>query len=118
MASDASKCKLSLPRFIGVFIICAWNWLPPLFGQSPAHTVRGQVESHSQTKHPVTVADSIKSTITMLDDYRYPTGVYGAGSLAVFSPDEKRFAIVLRKGDVERNVNEYSILLFQTSEVF
>src|SRR5258708_7045297 len=118
MASDALKCKLSLLRFVGVCIICAWNWLPPLFGQSPAQAVPVQIESHSQTKHPATVADSINSTITMLDDYRYPTGVYGSGSLAVFSPDEKKFVIVLRKGDVERNLNEYSILLFQTSEVF
>jgi dipeptidyl aminopeptidase/acylaminoacyl peptidase len=37
---------------------------------------------------------------------------------AYFSPDEKQFVIVLKKGNLERNTNEYSLLLFKTSEAF
>jgi dipeptidyl aminopeptidase/acylaminoacyl peptidase len=37
---------------------------------------------------------------------------------AYFSPDERQFVIVLKKGNLERNTNEYSLLLFKTSEAF
>jgi dipeptidyl aminopeptidase/acylaminoacyl peptidase len=37
---------------------------------------------------------------------------------AYFSPDGKRFAVVLKRGNLETNTNEYSLLLFQTDDVF
>ena len=36
---------------------------------------------------------------------------------AVFSPDERRFAIVTARGNIEKNTNEYSLLVFETAEV-
>ena len=45
-----------------------------------------------------------------------------AGSLtkdfAYFSPDHSQFVIVLKKGNLETNTNDYSLLLFKTAEAF
>jgi dipeptidyl aminopeptidase/acylaminoacyl peptidase len=38
------------------------------------------------------------------------------GHVASFSPDGKRFALVLRKGNVEQNTNDFSLLLYQTAD--
>jgi len=35
-----------------------------------------------------------------------------------FSADDKKFVVVLRKGNLEKNTNEYSMLLWQTEKVF
>ena len=47
---------------------------------------------------------------------------YFAGSskfnVANFSPNGKRFIVIVTKGDLEHNTNRYSLLLFQTSLVF
>jgi dipeptidyl aminopeptidase/acylaminoacyl peptidase len=37
---------------------------------------------------------------------------------AYFSPDQKQFVFVLKKGDLEKNTNVYTLLLFRTDEVF
>jgi dipeptidyl aminopeptidase/acylaminoacyl peptidase len=37
---------------------------------------------------------------------------------AIFSPDSKRFVIVVSKPNLARNTNEYSLLLFSTARVF
>ena len=37
---------------------------------------------------------------------------------AYFSPDGKQFAVVLKRGNLEANTNEYSLVLFQTEDVF
>ncbi len=67
-------------------------------------------------KRPVTVADSIR--MTRLGDPLYGLGVPSKGLVAKFSPDGKRFVVVLRKGNLETNTNEYSLILFATDEVF
>jgi hypothetical protein len=68
------------------------------------------------TKRPVTVADSIQ--MTRLGDLTYSFGVPSKGIVAKFSPDGKRFVVILKKGNLEANTNEYSLVLFQTAEVF
>jgi hypothetical protein len=67
------------------------------------------------TKRPVTVADSIQ--MTRLGDTSYTNGAAPKG-VAKFSPDGKRFVVILRKGNLEANTNEYSLVLFQTSAAF
>ena len=57
------------------------------------------------TKRPVTVQDSIQMTRL------------GNPDVAKFSPDGKRFVVVLKKGNLENNTNEYSLILFETDEV-
>jgi hypothetical protein len=37
---------------------------------------------------------------------------------AYFSPDQKQFAIVLKKGNLEANTNDYSLLVFKSAEAF
>ena len=76
--------------------------------QSPAVAAR--------TKRPVTVADSIQ--MRRLGDPNYTQGALANGIVAKFSPDGKRFVVTLKKGDLEANTNEYSLVLFQTAEVF
>ena len=68
------------------------------------------------TKRPVTIADSIR--MTRLGDVKYTDGWPSNGMVAKFSPDGKHFVVILKKGDLEANTNEYSLVLFQTAEVF
>src|SRR5258708_5046664 len=71
----------------------------------------------SHTTRPVTVADTI--CMTKLGDHDY--SVWGAspkGRVAHFSPDGKTFIVVIRKGNIQNNTNEYSMLLWHTSDVF
>ena len=68
------------------------------------------------TKRPVTVADSIQ--MTRLGDPSYTDGAPSKGIVAKFSPDGKYFVVILKKGNLEANTNEYSLVLFQTAEVF
>ena len=89
------------------------------FGSRPSVFPRSTItRAETRPKRHISVADSIAMTITMQDDYRFPFAVYGSGPLAIFSPDENKLIVVLKKGNVEQDTNEYSILLFQTSEVF
>ncbi|HMI50614.1 MAG TPA: hypothetical protein VK525_03820 [Candidatus Saccharimonadales bacterium] len=79
-------------------------------------TAAGQPQK--QTKRFATEEDAIRMV-----------RIAGAGSInsyagaltqdfAYFSPDQKQFVIILKKGNLERNTNDYSLLLFKTSEVF
>src|SRR5207253_6514552 len=38
--------------------------------------------------------------------------------LALFSPDGRRFIVLLKKGNLERNTVDYSVYLFETASVF
>jgi dipeptidyl aminopeptidase/acylaminoacyl peptidase len=61
-------------------------------------------------RHAVTVADTIR--MTRPEDTRYLLRGSSQGKLAQFSQDGKHFTVVIRKGNLEQNVNEYSLLLF------
>ncbi|HKW35226.1 MAG TPA: hypothetical protein VJN92_19600 [Candidatus Acidoferrum sp.] len=37
---------------------------------------------------------------------------------AYFSPDGKQFAVILKRGDLETNANEYSLVVFEADKVF
>jgi hypothetical protein len=85
---------------------------PPARGKSTAQSAAVA----ALTKRPVTVADSIQ--MTRLGDPTYTDGAPSKGIVAKFSPDGKRFVVVLKRGNLEANTNEYSLVLFQTSAVF
>jgi dipeptidyl aminopeptidase/acylaminoacyl peptidase len=53
-----------------------------------------------------------------LADPRYNVGAMAKPKVAEFSPDGRRFVVVLRKGNLENNTNEYVLLLFQTATAF
>lgn len=67
-------------------------------------------------KRRITVRDTIE--MTEFADRGYFLGGAPASPIAIFSPDGKQFLIRLKKGDVERNVVQYWLLLFQTNEAF
>jgi len=77
--------------FVCLFLVCA---LCPL--------------SVSAQKRPVTVADAIE--MTKLGDPAYYSGADSLDRVAVFSPDNKKFIVVLRKGSLKDNTNRYSLL--------
>jgi hypothetical protein len=83
--------------------------------ESGVVTDTNQVKADT-VKRPVTVADIIQ--MTRLGDPLYNNGGPSKGLVAKFSPDGKRFVVVLRKGDLGTNTNEYSLILFETDEVF
>jgi dipeptidyl aminopeptidase/acylaminoacyl peptidase len=56
--------------------------------------------------------------MTRLADYTYRQGGDPKGRVAQFSPDGKQFVIVLRKGNLRKNTNEYSLVLYRTADVF
>lgn len=67
-------------------------------------------------KRSVAVADTIR--MTTLPENAHAAGDISAGRFARFSPDGLRFVVVTQKGDPETNENEFSLLLFETAEVF
>jgi len=56
--------------------------------------------------------------MTRLGDVKYSDGWPSRGMVAKFSPDGKQFVVILKKGNLEANTNEYSLVLFQTAELF
>jgi dipeptidyl aminopeptidase/acylaminoacyl peptidase len=69
-----------------------------------------------QEKLSITVANTIE--MTRLADPDYFVGGASEGRVAHFSPDGKSFLVVLEKGDLQRNTNQFSLLLFRTDSVF
>ena len=67
----------------------------------------------------MTVADSIQMTrVAGSGQSRwYYTGA-SSSDFATFSPDAKQFIIVVKRGNLEENTNEYSMLLFPTDKAF
>jgi hypothetical protein len=69
----------------------------------------------AEEKRSVTVADTIR--MTRVAGSGYPS-LRPRSGFAVFSPDGKYFAMVVARGKVEENTNEYSLLLFRTADAF
>jgi hypothetical protein len=93
---------------------------PPAFARASilllmVCSTHGFCES-ATVKRRVTVRDFIQ--MTRLGDSLYNEGGPSKGLVAKFSPDGKRFVVVLRKGNLETNTNEYSLILFEIDEVF
>lgn len=65
-------------------------------------------------KRPVRVTDSIR--MTRLANPDYIAGALAKPKVAEFSPNGKQFVVVLRKGNLENNTNEYSLLVFETAD--
>ncbi len=64
---------------------------------------------------PVTVSDAIR--MTRLGDPDYADGAPSLGRVAQFSHDSKEFVIVVRRGNLEQNTNEYQLLLWKTDRI-
>jgi dipeptidyl aminopeptidase/acylaminoacyl peptidase len=82
----------------------------------PFAAVRSSARSDiDSSRRPITVADGIE--MTRLGDNLYFSGNPSHGRVARFSPDGKRFVIVLRTGNLKENTNEFSMLLFETGKL-
>jgi dipeptidyl aminopeptidase/acylaminoacyl peptidase len=99
-------------------LLCAAAWCADGLKESAATTLNSTTNTtpSKRSRRPVTVADAIR--MTRFADTRYLGGGTSKGIVANFSPDGKKFLVVLSKGNLEQNTNEYSLLLFQTAEVF
>ena len=75
----------------------------------------GQERTTTPEKRSVTVADTIRMT-RVAGRSGYPSFRPKSG-FAVFSPDGKHFAIVVARGNIEKNTNDYSLLIFRTADV-
>ena len=64
----------------------------------------------------VTVADAIE--MTRWADRDYFLGGNPDGRVGLFSPNGKQFLVVVKKGNIDRNTNDFLLLLFRTSGVF
>src|SRR6266446_4511680 len=73
-----------------------------------------QGKATNTEKRPVTVADVI--SMTRVAGSVYPA-VRQKSGFAVFSSDGERFAIILCKGNIEKNTNDYSLLVFRTADL-
>lgn len=86
---------------------------------SPRAQESGPTLATQPLRRPVTVADSIEMTRvagpTDVRD-RYTGAVFS--DFAVFSPDGSRFVVVVRRGNLDQNTMEYSMLLFASNAVF
>jgi dipeptidyl aminopeptidase/acylaminoacyl peptidase len=81
---------------------------------SPAFWSEAQVQprtsSNRPSKRPITIADCVGMTRLEAPDY-----FDGSSSVAHFSPDGKKFVVVLRKGNLRQNTNDFSLLLYHTT---
>jgi dipeptidyl aminopeptidase/acylaminoacyl peptidase len=89
----------------------------------PADLAPSAAWSHKSTREGTsrlpTIADSIQMTRiagSSLSRWYY-TGA-SSSDFATFSPDGKRFIIVVKQGVLENNTNRYSMLLFPTDRAF
>src|SRR5260370_27962611 len=73
-----------------------------------------QGEATQGGKRPVTVADAI--LMTKLGDRIYYRGGEPKDGVAQFSRDGKKFIVIVRRGNLDANANEYSLLLWSTSD--
>jgi dipeptidyl aminopeptidase/acylaminoacyl peptidase len=75
------------------------------------HALCGQVQPTKTgaefSKRPLRVEDAIGMTRLAAPDQK----------VALFSPDRNRFLVLIKKGNLERNTNDFSLLLYQTEEV-
>jgi len=120
---EPGKSRLHrVPGFLGIGILLmmvgpSYAFCVRHAAEMSAEVSRPQTRSESATaKRPVTVADIIQ--MTRLGDPLYTDGAPSKGLVAKFSPDGKRLVVVLRKGNLENNTNEYSLILFETEDIF
>lgn len=76
---------------------------------------QAQAEAHG-AERAVTVADSVQ--MTRFGDPYYDAGGSAKGIVGKLSPNGEQFVVVLRKGNLQDNTNEYSLVLFKTAEAF
>jgi dipeptidyl aminopeptidase/acylaminoacyl peptidase len=93
-------------KVVLIFVI-SLECLACSIGVSGEDSVSRDATSSQEQKRLITVADAIG--MTKVAD-RVQSDL--AGNIAQISPDGKKCVVVLRKGNLERNANDYSLLLW------
>jgi dipeptidyl aminopeptidase/acylaminoacyl peptidase len=70
--------------------------------------------AQNSAKRPVTVRDAVE--MTQFGDEGYIRGLSAKHSVAKFSPNGKQFLLMVKRGNLKRNTNDYTLLLFQTDQ--
>jgi hypothetical protein len=87
--------------------------------QGQSAELQSSITSSGTQTRPVSVADAIKMTRVAGSGITAQNYTGSASSdFAVFSPDLKRFVIVVKRGNLAQNTNEYSMLLFETPRIY
>jgi dipeptidyl aminopeptidase/acylaminoacyl peptidase len=97
-----SKCNIFR---LGLFAVFTMGWVVPASGAV-------QLEE----KKRITVADTIR--MTTVPEVQYAAADSSSSRIAIFSPDGREWLIVTEHGIVETNEREFSLLRFQTFELF
>lgn len=104
-----------MSKCVEVFRFSAFFWV--ILVASPALWSEAQVQprtsSKEASKRAITVADCV--AMTRLESRPY---FADRSSPAHFSPDGKRFVVVLMRGNLRQNTNDFSLLLYQTADAF
>lgn len=81
-----------------------------------AGSLSGNDRNQQRAARPITVLDAIEMTRLGLPDSQLNTPV--RRGFAQYSPDGRRFVILLKRGEIRKNTNDYSVLLYRTADVF
>ncbi len=76
----------------------------------------GAAQDVKTERRSVTVSDAIR--MTAWADKQYFAGGTPDDRVGIFSPDGLEFVVVVRRGNLEENTNEYSLLLFHNRNLF
>lgn len=109
--------ELAIFSFAAVVAFCLSRYGPEQARWSVIATPMAHAPARTKgRKHVVDIADSIE--MTQFGDPYYADGGSAKGIVAKFSPNGEQFVVILKKGDLQTNTNEYSLVLFRTAEVF
>ena len=109
----------SLVLFSVGLLMATWMSSKMAWSQTSDRPSNSSAASTRLSKRRVTVTDSIEMNRiagSSSSHNRY-TGA-SSSDFAVFSPDGKQFVIVVKRGNIKKNTNDYSMLLFQTGQIF
>jgi dipeptidyl aminopeptidase/acylaminoacyl peptidase len=116
VGSHGGNATVSLRFRIAVIyalVIFAWFlYVGQALAQKPAEDIVPSAVGKNPSHRAVTVADAIGMT-----RFLSPGGgeVASKGDAALFSPDGRRFLILMARGNLKRNTNEYSLFLFYSN---
>lgn len=110
--------RLLVLRFVSLLACClSMSCVEGAAGYSAMAESMSQASPEAPAdKRAVTVADSIQ--MTRFGDPDYIGGGSAKGIVAKFSPNGERFVVLLKRGNLQDNTNEYSLVLFKTAEAF
>jgi hypothetical protein len=104
---------LSQPRAQGICCVLAVFWLTLLAHATGAN---GNDPKNAMGRRRITVADCIR--MTGLPDGFYEAQDPSNSEVADWSPDGTKFTVTLKRGNIERNTTDYSLVLFDVTKTF